>query len=64
MKWDKDKGIALFLLLYMRLDKLLWFSLKVLLVVLFIEIIVVLIYMSSDNEEEYNNYLPNPIEQL
>ena len=48
----------------MRLDKLLWFSLKVLLVVLFIEIIVVLIYMSSDNEEEYNNYLPNPIEQL
>ena len=48
----------------MRLDKLLWFSLKVLLVVLFIEIIVVLIYMSGDNEEEYNSYLPNPIEQL
>jgi len=48
----------------MRLDKLLWFSLKVLLIVLFIELIVVLIYMSSDNEEEYNNYLPNPIEQL
>ena len=48
----------------MRLDKLLWFSLKVLLIVLFIEFIVVLIYMSSDNEEEYNNYLPNPIEQL
>lgn len=48
----------------MRLDKLLWFSLKVLLIILFIELIVVLIYMSSDNEEEYNNYLPNPIEQL
>tara|TARA_B100002019_G_scaffold287441_1_gene299451 strand:- start:1206 stop:1352 length:147 start_codon:yes stop_codon:yes gene_type:complete len=48
----------------MSLDRWLWFSLKVLLVVLFIEIIVVLIYMSSDNEEEYNNYLPNPIEQL
>ena len=48
----------------MSLDKWLWFSLKVLLVVLFIEIIVVLIYMSSDNEEEYNNYLPNPIDQL
>ena len=47
----------------MRLDKLLWFSLKVLLIILFIELIVVLIYMSSDNEEEYNNYLPNPIEQ-
>ncbi len=48
----------------MRLDKLLWFSLKVLLVVLFIEIIVVLIYLSSDNEKEYNNYLPNPIERM
>ena len=48
----------------MRLDKLLWFSLKVLLIILFIELIVVLIYMSSDNEEEYNNYLPNPIEQM
>ena len=48
----------------MRLDKLLWFSLKVLLIVLFIELIVVLIYMSSDNEEEYNNYLPNPIDRM
>mgnify|MGYP003147735982 CR=1 FL=1 len=48
----------------MSLDRWLWFSLKVLLVVLFIEIIVVLIYMSSDNEEEYNNYLPNPIDRM
>ena len=48
----------------MRLDKLLWFSLKVLLIILFIELIVVLIYMSSDNEEEFNSYLPSPIEQL
>ena len=48
----------------MRLDKILWFSLKVLLIILFIELIVVLIYMSSDNEEEFNSYLPNPIEQL
>ena len=48
----------------MSLDNFLWFSLKVLLVVLIIEVIAVLIYLSTDNEEEYNHYMPNPIERV
>ena len=48
----------------MSLDKFLWFSLKVLLIVLVIEIIAVVIYLSTDNEEEYNSYMPNYIERV
>ena len=48
----------------MSLGKLLKFSLKVLFVVLFIEVIIIMIYMSSDNEEEFNNYMPNPIDRM
>ena len=48
----------------MSLDNFLWFSLKVLLVVLIIEVIAVVIYLSTDNEEEYNHYMPNPIERV
>ena len=48
----------------MSLDKFLWFSLKVLLFVLIIELIAVVIYLSTDNEEEYNHYMPNPIERV
>ena len=48
----------------MSLDNFLWFSLKVLLVVLVIEVIAVVIYLSTDNEEEYNHYMPNPIERV
>jgi len=48
----------------MSLDKFLWFSLKVLLVVLVIEVIAVIIYLSTDNEEEYNSYLPNYNERV
>ena len=48
----------------MSLDKFLWLSLKVLLVVLVIEIIAVVIYLSTDNEEEYNSYMPNYIERV
>ena len=48
----------------MSLDNFLWFSLKVLLVVLVIEIIAVVIYLSTDNEEEYNSYMPNYIERV
>jgi len=48
----------------MSLDNFLWFSLKLLLVVLIIEVIAVVIYLSTDNEEEYNHYMPNPIERV
>ena len=48
----------------MSLDKWLWFSLKILFVVLILEFIIIFFYLSGDNEEEYNSYLPNPIEQL
>jgi len=48
----------------MSLDKLLTLSLKILFVVLFIEVIIIMIYMSSDNEEEFNSYMPNPIDRM
>ena len=48
----------------MSLDKWLWFSLKILFVVLILEFVIIFFYSSGDNEEEYNSYLPNPIEQL
>ena len=48
----------------MSLDKLLTLSLKILFIVLFIEVIIILFYVSSDNEEEFNSYMPNPINRM
>ena len=49
----------------MSLDKLMWFSLKVLCVVLIIEfLLVIFIAMSGDVEEEYNHYMPNPAKRV
>lgn len=48
----------------MSLDKFLWFSLKVLLVVLVIEVIAVIIYLSTDNEEEFDHYMSNPAKRV
>ena len=49
----------------MSLDKLMWFSLKVLAVVLVIEfLIIIFIALSGDVEEEYNHYMPNPAKRV
>ena len=49
----------------MSLDRWLWFSLKVLAVVLVIEfLIIIFIALSGDVEEEYNHYMPNPAKRV
>ena len=49
----------------MSLDKFLWFSLKLLMVVLVIELLILIfIAWSGDVEEEYNHYMPNPAKRV
>ena len=49
----------------MSLDRILWFSLKLLCAVLIIEFfILIYIAWSGDVEEEYNHYMPNPAKRV
>ena len=49
----------------MSLDKVVWLSLKILMVALVLELLIVLfIALSSDVEEEYNHYIPNPAKRV
>ena len=42
-----------------------WFSLKLLCVVLIIELLIIIfIARSGDVEEEYNHYMPNPAKRV
>ena len=46
----------------MSLDKFLWFSLKLLMVVLLIELILIIAIASKDNEDEFNSFMPTVVD--